>query len=321
MAEIVRSYDVGEFHVRQFEGDTLIEVLDIEGNQCFRMFAIPDLEVEESEHVQTALGYGRSEFNRGIALGRLQMQHELCKLLGIPTPGQFEALSDKIDALDARTQHIRRVGELLCDCTAKLNLRAVKHDASKWSPEEWPFFEAVTPRLAGIEYGSEEYKANLREIRPAIDHHQSVNSHHAEFHASGINGMSLLDLLEMLCDWKAAGERHDTGCIIKSLEINRAKLGIEDQLFSILLKTVEELGWRPKSSQELQAADGTLITLGARMRITGFLHDCYGYAGIVSIIEGEKVFLRMETRGDCWAHKDELIDGSKAAGPEHYPPQ
>lgn len=34
---------------------------------------------------------------------------------------------------------------------------------------------------------------------------------------SPVNGMDLLDVLEMLVDWKAAGERHKDGCIYKSL--------------------------------------------------------------------------------------------------------
>lgn len=63
--------------------------------------------------------------------------------------------------------------------------------------------------------------------------------------ASGINGMSLLDLLEMLCDWKAAGERHKDGSMARSLYINQGRFGIDDQLQSILTNTAIELGWLP----------------------------------------------------------------------------
>jgi hypothetical protein len=47
----------------------------------------------------------------------------------------------------------------------------------------------------------------------------------------------------MLCDWKAAGERHADGSITKSLEINKKRFGISDQLASILDNTRKELGW------------------------------------------------------------------------------
>ena len=61
--------------------------------------------------------------------------------------------------------------------------------------------------------------------------------------ASGIYGMSLLDVIEMLADWKAAGMRHANGDITTSLEINKDRFGISEQLFIILKNTVKELGW------------------------------------------------------------------------------
>lgn len=147
------------------------------------------------------------------------------------------------DVIRSTAAHIRRVGELLTDCTANLNRRAVVHDASKWSPEEWPAFEAATPQLAGITYGSEEYKAALRSIGPAIKHHNAANSHHPEHHTDGIDGMTLLDLIEMMCDWKAATERHDNGSIARSLDHNRERFKIGPQLERILRNTATAAGW------------------------------------------------------------------------------
>lgn len=60
---------------------------------------------------------------------------------------------------------------------------------------------------------------------------------------SGINGMTLLDVIEMLADWKAASLRHADGDFHKSLYINKERFGISDQLFQIILHTVGELGW------------------------------------------------------------------------------
>ena len=39
--------------------------------------------------------------------------------------------------------------------------------------------------------------------------------------------MTLLDMLEMLCDWRAASLRHADGDIYQSLVINRARFGYE----------------------------------------------------------------------------------------------
>jgi len=55
--------------------------------------------------------------------------------------------------------------------------------------------------------------------------------------------MNLLDLIEMLCDWKAAGERHDNGSIQRSLDHNRERFKISPQLHEILLRTAIDLGW------------------------------------------------------------------------------
>jgi hypothetical protein len=53
--------------------------------------------------------------------------------------------------------------------------------------------------------------------------------------------MTLLDLLEMLIDWKAASERHASGDIRRSLEINAGRFEIGDDLKGILAHTIEEL--------------------------------------------------------------------------------
>lgn len=171
------------------------------------------------------------------------------------------------DVIRATAAHIRRVGELLVGCSAKLSLRAVVHDTSKWSPEEWPAFEESTPKLAALTYGSDGYKAALEAIKPALAHHYANNSHHPEHFGTRcaqcgnresepctcggpriggvVDDMTLLDLMEMLCDWKAATERHNDGSITKSLELNKNRFGISPQLLGILKNTAKAEGWIP----------------------------------------------------------------------------
>lgn len=61
---------------------------------------------------------------------------------------------------------------------------------------------------------------------------------------SGVDGMTLLDVLEMLIDWKAATERmKNGGDIRKSLEINRERFKLSPQLTAILANTIKEMGW------------------------------------------------------------------------------
>lgn len=149
----------------------------------------------------------------------------------------------KYDSTEDTLTHIRRVANLMGDVRLNLLDRAGRHDDSKLEDPEKAAFDTVTPKLKSLTYGSPEYRAALKEIKPAISHHYSVNSHHPEFYSNGIYGMSLLDVIEMLCDWKAASERHDDGDIKRSLEINGGRFEISPQLQSILYNTAKELGW------------------------------------------------------------------------------
>lgn len=159
------------------------------------------------------------------------------------TTKEAKPLMTRDEVIRSQAKHIRRVGELLVQCSSALALRAVVHDASKWSPEEWPLYEVATPKLAGLTYGSPEYRESLREIKPAITHHYENNSHHPEFFKDGVNGMTLLDVLEMLMDWKAAGERHDDGSIRASIEKNTERFALSPQLVVLMLNTARSMGW------------------------------------------------------------------------------
>lgn len=155
-------------------------------------------------------------------------------------PNTYLNNEEKAEAMEARfgtLKHIRRVNELLITAAQELLERAKKHDASKLESPEVELFDQHTSRLASLTYGSPEYTAALEAIKPALDHHYANNSHHSEHYAEGINDMDLFDILEMLLDWKAAGERQTNGNILKSLEVNRSRYKISDQLLRILHNT------------------------------------------------------------------------------------
>ena len=133
------------------------------------------------------------------------------------------------------------VRNYLAVCVMELVQRQVWHDQSKLESPEVETFDRITSELRGLTYGGEEYRTVLREGSPAMEHHYAHNRHHPEHHKQGIAGMTLIDLLEMLCDWKAASLRHDDGDIFRSLEINQQRFDITDQLCVVLCNTVEWL--------------------------------------------------------------------------------
>jgi hypothetical protein len=147
------------------------------------------------------------------------------------------------DSTKDTQEHIDKVRVRIAEFMFALNDRADAHDRSKFVEPEKSGFDVLTAKLAELRYGTDEYRAALSEGKSTIEHHYAVNSHHPEHWPNGIAGMSLLDIVEMFCDWKAASERMKQGGIAASLVHNKERFGISDQLASILENTVRELGW------------------------------------------------------------------------------
>lgn len=175
-------------------------------------------------------------------------------------------------------RHIERVRNILNLFIKELMERAEKHDQSKLQSPEVEAFTEYTPKLRDVTYGSAEYENFRKLMAPALEHHYANNRHHPEHfpkysdhltlalqhllkHMQGdpsipamvyqriehdlevaessINNMNIIDVLEMLCDWKASSERHNDGNIIKSIHINTDRFKISPQLARILENTVK----------------------------------------------------------------------------------
>lgn len=141
-------------------------------------------------------------------------------------------------------EHINAVRRWLIKAEINIESRRVDHDKSKLQEPERSGFQAMTAdaRLKDLTYGSEEYRAVLREHKPTIQHHYDHNDHHPEFWPNGVRDMSLLSVLEMLCDWKASTSRMKDGDLARSIEINAARFGYGDEFKALLMNTAKELG-------------------------------------------------------------------------------
>jgi hypothetical protein len=145
-------------------------------------------------------------------------------------------------AMNAETmKHVNRVQRFVRRLIRELSMRVIWHDSSKFKSPEVEIFARYTPKLKDTTYGSDEYKRFLEEMKPAIEHHYQENRHHPEHFENGIEDMNLIDILEMLCDWRAATERHSDGNIEKSIDINKIRFGLSQQLVKILKNTVRLL--------------------------------------------------------------------------------
>jgi len=148
---------------------------------------------------------------------------------------------EKKDSVNETWKHINNVGKFIDKIRDVLETRALDHDVSKLKEPELDIFAEYGPKLEDTTYGSDEYKKFLKEMKPALDHHYKNNQHHPEYHKNGIDDMNLVDIVEMFCDWLAAGQRHKDGDAMKSIEINTDRFKISPQLVSILKNTVKLL--------------------------------------------------------------------------------
>lgn len=148
-------------------------------------------------------------------------------------------MNEELMLHDSETlKHVNEVRENIWSLIKELDHRAQVHDASKFQEPERSVFAAKTPKLAKTEYGTPAYEELLQEVKPAIDHHYSKNTHHPEHWPNGVEDMDLLDLVEMLSDWAAATKRNKNGNIHKSIEHNKTRFGVSDQLAKIFTNTV-----------------------------------------------------------------------------------
>ena len=133
--------------------------------------------------------------------------------------------------------HIEMVRKYIKTFTDKLAQRGIDHDRTKLESPEAEGFAAVNEKLAGLTYGSDEYKQNLEDLKPILAHHYAKNKHHPEHYKNGINDMTLIDILEMMADWKASTYRQHDGNLLQSLDKNAEKYDIQKQLLQILKNT------------------------------------------------------------------------------------
>ncbi len=155
-------------------------------------------------------------------------------------------MTDPIDAaeLEAKVQtyeHIDKIREMLRLFANELLARGETHDRSKLAPAESRVFGEYTPKLKGTTYGSPEYQSFLVAMKPALAHHYANNRHHPEHHDRGINGMNLLDVLEMWIDWYCSSMRHADGSMAKSIDHNVTRFGMSPQLEDVFRNTLRDL--------------------------------------------------------------------------------
>jgi len=114
-------------------------------------------------------------------------------------------LSDEIKALVEMNEHVMAVQSNLNKIADALRARATIHDQSKYLMDEFEQFIELKLIARTFPYGSDEYEDSMKGNK-AIKLHFARNSHHPEHYPNGMADMSLLDIIEMVADWRATNE-------------------------------------------------------------------------------------------------------------------
>ncbi len=151
-------------------------------------------------------------------------------------------MSTNAKRLNGRIQtmrHIETVRNYLNLLVKELLSRGEHHDQTKLESIEAVLFDEVSYELRGLTHDTDEYNASLAKLDPALKHHYANSRHHPQHFPDGIEGMTIIDVVEMLADWKASSLRQNDGNILTQLEKNKERFGITDQLMQIFRNTFE----------------------------------------------------------------------------------
>lgn len=110
-------------------------------------------------------------------------------------------------------KHIQQVQKLLGKLIRELTYRQESHD------------------ITSVD-GSEEFAGS------GSDAHYLFNPHHPEFYKHGVRDMSLVDLMEMLIDWKSKCLTGDECQIESVIEANQKRFGFSDEIKQLLINTL-----------------------------------------------------------------------------------
>lgn len=140
--------------------------------------------------------------------------------------------------------HKYLVSKLLLEQSFDIQKRSLEHDNSKMTNDvEIEGYGRIGPKLSTVKFGSNEFNQYKEEMQPAIDHHMCNNRHHVESHENGIKDMNLIDLLEMLADWKAAGSRRSDSTIENSINRMNERYQFGDDIVQLLRNTADYLNY------------------------------------------------------------------------------
>lgn len=147
---------------------------------------------------------------------------------------------DKLEETKSYTiDHIKKVQKKMEFFARCLYDRSMNHDSSKLkSPEILGW--AAMDREPKYPYGSYLYYEKMARYKETFDHHYSVNRHHPEHYTDPNHQMTIIDLLEMLCDWFSYKDNFTWEEGYDRIIEQCTRFNFSDSIQSLLLNTFKE---------------------------------------------------------------------------------
>lgn len=154
-------------------------------------------------------------------------------------------MNDSILSILDTIEHIQMVQAYLGQIVEELHARAIVHDRSKLQEPELTGYQGLSEAVKGLQYGTDEYRAAFAPFKETIQRHYAKNDHHPEhFQDNEVRRMHLLQVIEMLADWKA-GSMRNSESLLPSLDVSFKRFGIDanSHLAWLIRNTVLHLDW------------------------------------------------------------------------------
>lgn len=144
---------------------------------------------------------------------------------------------EQIDTEEYIKGHISRVRKHINTFVQLLLKRAISHDKSKLEEPELSWWKEMDkePRYP---YGSEEYKQKIKRWDRVFKHHYKYNRHHPEHYEYGVSEMTLVDIVEMMCDWLGYKDTITISEALKVCDEQMRRYNIPDCIRQIIFNTL-----------------------------------------------------------------------------------
>jgi len=135
-------------------------------------------------------------------------------------------------------EHKKKVKDRMLFLAKEIIKRAEEHDDSKLKQPEinWLIEMDKEPK---VEYGTPEYFEKIKRWDKFFKHHYKNNKHHpAHYNEQGVYGMTIVDLVEMMCDVISYIKELHVYQASKIIKEQKERFDIDEGIAQILINTL-----------------------------------------------------------------------------------